>query len=85
MGRGKRGVFKALLNSAANERTEFRPSFSFFGNSGQPLDDVFKYLTTEDRLGVAQQTLEWSHIAPTCPDTLCRALTLLSLYFFANA
>ncbi|SGY90026.1 BQ5605_C039g11785 [Microbotryum silenes-dioicae] len=43
---------------------------NFLGTSGQPLDDIFKYLTSEDRLGVAIKTLEWSHIAPTCPDTL---------------
>ncbi|KAM0753286.1 hypothetical protein T439DRAFT_378985 [Meredithblackwellia eburnea MCA 4105] len=43
---------------------------SFFGNSGQPLDDIFKYLDSEDRLAIAQQTLEWAHMAPTCPDTL---------------
>ncbi|KAM0787009.1 hypothetical protein ACM66B_006277 [Microbotryomycetes sp. NB124-2] len=43
---------------------------TFLGTSGQPLDDVFKYLDSEDRLGMAERTLEWSHIAPTCPDTL---------------
>ncbi|GAA6014788.1 hypothetical protein JCM8202_004765 [Rhodotorula sphaerocarpa] len=43
---------------------------SFFGTSGQTIDDIFKYLESDDRLGVAAQTLEWSHIAPTCPDTL---------------
>ncbi|KAG0661844.1 hypothetical protein C6P46_003735 [Rhodotorula mucilaginosa] len=43
---------------------------SFFGTSGQTVDDIFKYLEGDDRLGVAMQTLEWSHIAPTCPDTL---------------
>ncbi|BGP28569.1 DNA polymerase delta small subunit Cdc1 [Rhodotorula toruloides] len=43
---------------------------SFLGTSGQTLDDIFKYIDSEDRIGIAQQTLEWSHIAPTCPDTL---------------
>lgn len=47
---------------------------SFLGTSGQPLDDIFKYLTSEDRLDMAHRTLEWSHIAPTCPDTLCKLL-----------
>lgn len=46
-------------------------SYSFLGTSGQTLDDIFKYIDSEDRIGIAQQTLEWSHIAPTCPDTLC--------------
>lgn len=45
--------------------------YSFFGTSGQTIDDIFKYLDGDDRVGVAEQTLEWSHIAPTCPDTLC--------------
>ncbi|GAA6035952.1 hypothetical protein JCM8097_005182 [Rhodosporidiobolus ruineniae] len=43
---------------------------SFFGTSGQTVDDMFRYLDGEDRVEVARQTLEWSHIAPTCPDTL---------------
>ncbi|GAA5856203.1 hypothetical protein JCM8547_000817 [Rhodosporidiobolus lusitaniae] len=43
---------------------------SFFGTSGQTIDDMFKYLDGEDRVEVARLTLEWSHIAPTCPDTL---------------
>ncbi|GAA5836017.1 hypothetical protein JCM3766R1_005130 [Sporobolomyces carnicolor] len=43
---------------------------TFLGTSGQTIDDVYKYLETRDRLSIAQQTLEWSHIAPTCPDTL---------------
>ncbi|GAA5922117.1 DNA-directed DNA polymerase delta subunit POL31 [Sporobolomyces koalae] len=43
---------------------------TFLGTSGQTIDDIFKYLESEDRLSIAQQTLEWSHLAPTCPDTL---------------
>lgn len=49
---------------------------SFFGTSGQTIDDIFKYLESEDRLGVVEQTLEWSHVAPTCPDTLCASPSL---------
>lgn len=43
---------------------------SFLGTSGQNIDDIFKYLDTHDRLSMACSTLEWSHIAPTAPDTL---------------
>lgn len=40
-------------------------------NSGQPLNDMFKYLpSTHTRLGVLESTLRWRHIAPTAPDTL---------------
>jgi DNA polymerase delta subunit 2 len=44
---------------------------SFLGTSGQNIDDIFKYLESEDRLSMACSTLEWSHMAPTAPDTLC--------------
>lgn len=50
----------------------FYAARSFLGTSGQPLDDIFKYLEGEDRLGMAERTLEWGHISPTCPDTLCK-------------
>ncbi|KAF8519311.1 DNA polymerase alpha/epsilon subunit B-domain-containing protein [Hysterangium stoloniferum] len=38
--------------------------------SGQTLDDIYKYLDTNDRLAIATRTLEWRHMAPTAPDTL---------------
>ncbi|GLG95569.1 DNA polymerase delta small subunit [Gryllus bimaculatus] len=40
------------------------------GTSGQPVNDVAAYSKVEDPLTILQQTLEWGHIAPTCPDTL---------------
>jgi len=41
-------------------------------NSGQPLNDLFKYLPSppNTRLDVLESTLRWRHIAPTAPDTL---------------
>lgn len=45
--------------------------------SGQNLDDVFKYLASEDRLGMARDMLRWRHVAPTCPDTLCESMHAL--------
>ncbi|PFH52386.1 hypothetical protein AMATHDRAFT_46256 [Amanita thiersii Skay4041] len=41
-------------------------------NSGQLLDDIFKYLQSppNTRLSVLESTLKWRHIAPTAPDTL---------------
>ncbi|KAL1921139.1 uncharacterized protein VTP21DRAFT_10855 [Calcarisporiella thermophila] len=45
----------------------------FLGTSGQPLDDMDKYMPedAEDmRLPITERTLFWRHIAPTCPDTL---------------
>lgn len=45
---------------------------SVFGSSGQPIDDMYKYLPDEDvdRLDLLNQTLRWQHAAPTAPDTL---------------
>lgn len=45
---------------------------SLLGTSGQTLDDIFKYTSTavDSRAHMARLSLEWSHIAPTCPDTL---------------
>lgn len=41
------------------------------GTSGQTIDDIYQYLEDNDRLGMARHTLEWNHLAPTAPDTLC--------------
>jgi len=40
--------------------------------SGQTLDDMFKYLPSPPatRIGLAEATLRWRHVAPTAPDTL---------------
>ncbi|KAF8162965.1 DNA polymerase alpha/epsilon subunit B-domain-containing protein [Crassisporium funariophilum] len=51
-----------------------RPSIkrSLLINSGQPLNDMFKYLPTppNTRLSILESTLKWRHMAPTAPDTL---------------
>ncbi|KAK0503003.1 DNA polymerase alpha/epsilon subunit B-domain-containing protein [Armillaria luteobubalina] len=41
-------------------------------NSGQPLNDMFKYLACppSTRLSMLASTLSWRHMAPTAPDTL---------------
>lgn len=48
-------------------------------SSGQPIDDIFKYVESEDRLAMARDTLQWRHLAPTCPDTLCAYPLLFSV------
>ena len=42
------------------------------GTSGQNIDDIFKYLDSDDRLGMMEATCRWRCSAPTAPDTLCR-------------
>ncbi|KAJ6546452.1 DNA polymerase alpha/epsilon subunit B-domain-containing protein [Mycena vulgaris] len=41
-------------------------------NSGQPLNDMFKYLASPPNtpLSLLESTLRWRHMAPTAPDTL---------------
>ena len=50
------------------------PSFSrmFLVNSGQPLDDMYKYVVSPPtaRIQMAENSLKWRHMAPTAPDTL---------------
>lgn len=41
------------------------------GTSGQPVDDMFKYVRGDDRLEMMEHLLRWRNGAPTAPDTLC--------------
>jgi len=40
------------------------------GTGGQNIDDVFKYVESDDRLGMMEAMCRWRCIAPTAPDTL---------------
>lgn len=42
----------------------------FLGTSGQNIDDIYRYLEEDERLGMVKDTLNWSHLAPTAPDTI---------------
>ncbi len=46
------------------------------GTSGENLDDIFKYdyCIGLSRTRLAKSVLEWSHLAPTAPDTLCKCI-----------
>jgi DNA polymerase delta subunit 2 len=39
---------------------------------GQPVNDMFKYIDGDDRLGMMECFLRWRNVAPTAPDTLCK-------------
>ncbi|KAL3896381.1 MAG: hypothetical protein SGCHY_004106 [Lobulomycetales sp.] len=43
---------------------------TLLGTSGQNIDDIYQNSSIDSRLDIAERTLTWSHIAPTCPDTL---------------
>jgi DNA polymerase delta subunit 2 len=44
------------------------------GTGGQNIDDVAKYVDSEDRLGMMEAMCRWRCSAPTAPDTLCKML-----------
>lgn len=41
------------------------------GTGGQNVDDIFKYVESEDRLAMLEAMCRWRCCAPTAPDTLC--------------
>jgi DNA polymerase delta subunit 2 len=46
----------------------------WMGNSGQPVDDILRYVDTDEEEGslvVMESCLRWRCVAPTAPDTLC--------------
>ncbi|KAK5173591.1 DNA polymerase delta small subunit Cdc1 [Saxophila tyrrhenica] len=42
----------------------------FLGTSGQPLDDIYRYVHGDSRLEMMEAMLRWRLVAPTAPDTL---------------
>jgi DNA polymerase delta subunit 2 len=48
------------------------------GTGGQNVDDVFKYVESDDRLGMMEAMCRWRCCAPTAPDTLCMSVFIFS-------
>lgn len=46
--------------------------WKMLATGGQNVDDVFKYVESEDRLGMLEAMCRWRCCAPTAPDTLCK-------------
>ena len=63
-----------IVSNSDAEASPARPSIkrSLLVNSGQPLNDMLKYLPNppNTRLSLLESTLRWRHMAPTAPDTL---------------
>jgi DNA polymerase delta subunit 2 len=47
------------------------------GTGGQNVDDIFKYVDSDDRLGMMEAMCRWRCCAPTAPDTLCKSPSLV--------
>lgn len=58
--------------------------WKFLGTGGQNVDDVFKYVESEDRLGMLEAMCRWRCCAPTAPDTLCKSSRVVEtcLHFY---
>lgn len=63
---------KASTSKVRPVSSSSTPTRTMLVHSGQPLDDMFRYLPSPPvtRLSLAESTLRWRHIAPTAPDTL---------------
>ncbi|KAF4970090.1 hypothetical protein FSARC_2791 [Fusarium sarcochroum] len=62
----KPGWFDTVTNPWEAELEGWR----VLGTGGQNVDDVFKYVGTDDRLGMMEAMCRWRCCAPTAPDTL---------------
>ncbi|KAI9158683.1 DNA polymerase delta small subunit [Paramyrothecium foliicola] len=60
------GWFDSVTNPWEGEVDGWR----VLGTGGQNVDDVFKYVGTDDRLGMMEAMCRWRCCAPTAPDTL---------------
>ncbi|TWU75382.1 hypothetical protein ED733_001395 [Metarhizium rileyi] len=60
------GWFDAVTNPWEAELEGWR----VLGTGGQNVDDVFKYVDSDDRLGMMEAMCRWRCCAPTAPDTL---------------
>lgn len=64
---GEAGWFDPVTNPWEGEIEGWK----VLGTGGQNVDDVFKYVEGEDRLGMLEAMCRWRCCAPTAPDTLC--------------
>ncbi|PHH78011.1 hypothetical protein CDD82_3268 [Ophiocordyceps australis] len=60
------GWFNPVTNPFEAEIDGWR----ILGTGGQNIDDVFKYIDSDDRLGMMDAMCRWRCCAPTAPDTL---------------
>jgi DNA polymerase delta subunit 2 len=70
----KPGWFDTVTNPWEAEVEGWR----VLGTGGQNVDDVFKYVDSNDRLGMLAAMCRWRCCAPTAPDTLCKSSLLHS-------
>ncbi|KAH6689009.1 DNA polymerase subunit delta-2 [Plectosphaerella plurivora] len=60
----------AWFDSTTNPWEAEVDGWRLLGTGGQNVDDVFKYVDSDDRLGMMEAMCRWRISAPTAPDTL---------------
>ncbi|KAF9573126.1 hypothetical protein EC968_008975 [Mortierella alpina] len=60
----------STFKSVTNPYWSCLDNITLLGTSGQTVDDIYKYVQSDNRLEMATKTLAWRHMAPTAPDTL---------------
>jgi DNA polymerase delta subunit 2 len=68
------GAPPAWFDSTTNPWEAEIDGWRVLGTGGQNVDDVFKYVDSDDRLGMMEAMCRWRISAPTAPDTLCKSL-----------
>lgn len=74
----KPGWFDTATNPWEGEVEGWR----FLGTGGQNVEDMAKYVDSDDRLGMMEAMCRWRCSAPTAPDTLCKFLLSYLLRLF---
>jgi len=60
----------ATLQRVSNPYEFTVNNLMFLGHSGQPINNLERYMDVPDRKALVQQMMTWRNIAPSCPDTL---------------
>ncbi|KAJ2944299.1 hypothetical protein O0L34_g18285 [Tuta absoluta] len=44
--------------------------FLCLGTAGEPVKDIMRYSKLDNEIEILKRTLQWRHLAPSCPDTV---------------
>lgn len=58
------------LDAASNPAAQSISGWNVLATGGQNLNDMYKYVAGDDRVGMLEAQMKWRLIAPTAPDTL---------------
>ncbi|KAI1332031.1 DNA polymerase alpha/epsilon subunit B-domain-containing protein [Xylariaceae sp. FL0255] len=67
---GKKGEEAGWFDTVTNPWEAELDGWRVLGTGGQNVDDIFKYVGSDDRLGMMEAMCRWRCCAPTAPDTL---------------